>query len=120
MFKLMIKLRIFLILSFISLIFLIFMLYIVNRKTQILLKFSRKGSFTGFSKEITIYHDGKILYINKKENKEIEERLLEKDLVTLKKLVSDVKTYCNKEFRAKSGAADYFTYEIIFDGCKIN
>jgi len=40
--------------------------------------------------------------------------------VTLKKLISDVKTYCNKEFRAKSGAADYFTYEIIFDKCKIN
>jgi len=87
--------------------------------SKIILKFYRTGGIIGEREEIIVYSDGRVSYIAEKKGISLEKKLSPDTFSELKVKVSKILPYCGETFKAKNGAADYFTYTLEMEKCKI-
>ena len=84
-----------------------------------LLVFYREGGIMGIREKLVVYADGKVIYTREKEGVTVEREISGEKISELKKLLSQTLIYCGKNFAAKKGAADYFTFKLEFSDCRI-
>ena len=97
----------------------LFFIGIPWRESKILVRFSRVGGIFGEQEEIIVYSDGKLFYTAEKRNISFEKELAPEVLSELKDKISKSSPYCGKVFEAGKGAADFYTYTLEVEKCKI-